>query len=331
VLGSGAAWTFNKYTVSGSITTAIYGMPPNNPLSQSIIIVGYDGGTSGSNTTFAWATGSQGTGVNYGGILEIGLAKNTLSGAFSGRWFVAPGLSPFTAGFFSGYQTFFNANQVIANRPGVGVNIQIRLYESADGVLCAINPVAGNNYSCYFIAGGLVDPETNDTTIDAESDGKLYVLGNGRYAWDTANIGSHAYSINGAVNGSTTYGVFGNHTTSADLNCAYNKFLYFEPNSGSMQPLTRLSRNVQLPTTNNYTTKSGKHVSFPYYVSRTRFSVASQNSLVDPAVHYGGKLRGIYVSEAAVCGTTLKNGSDVVGYFISNSSAATGSGYFLKY
>ena len=295
--GSGVAWTMTR-SQSVGVTQAVYGGPPTNPINQQVIIAGLVSGSPSPAPTMAPSCNAF---VNAS--LVAGISKN--SGAFT----TFNAALPFGIGSnFSGYVT---AQYLIPTAA-----LSIRCYESADGVLVTINSGTVCN---LFYAGGLLDPETGNTTLDAESDGKVYIIGCGQANQAATNLdGGTPSGITGDSN------MFALHQRSGGLS-NNPKCLAFTPGSGTMLGLARKQRYV--PSGTSFSSRSGKYGRMPIVLDYTDTTL----SWTQPTTTFAGRLREICFTRNAVGGTTLRNGANDVGYYISDSITTSGGSFILSY
>ena len=292
-LNSGVAWTFLRYQLGGTTTEAVYGSPPTNALNQKVIIAGSTGTYTPvmlGGTAYATST------------IFAGLAKN--AGNFS-SW---NGVTPFTTGSFTGYGAVHAKQSTY--------NLNIRCYESQDGVVVLINYV-GATFCCGFAAGGIMDPESGDTTSDGESDGKLYVLGVSGTAGRA--IGNHVDNGGGAGNPgmlcSTTVGSTSNTVP---------KCVAFQPGSSSLLAVHKMTQTT-LGATTTIQTRSGKYTKIPTLALLSPSLTFTWNTLTT----FGGRFREIWLFNG-VGGTTLRNSGVDSGYIVSDSLATAGNAYLLS-
>jgi hypothetical protein len=291
--GSGVAWTFSRYQATGAITEAIYGVPVTNTLNQKVIIAG-----SASTYTPVMLTGCSYATSN----LFVGLAKN--AGNFS-SWTAA---SPFTSGQFSGYGDVMTRD---ATYP-----LAIKCYESQDGVLCLIyHLITGGGVTSSFMAGGIIDPQSTDTTLDAESDGKVYALSvSGTTLSGSYGVGLHSSTAGGLVG----------HYSAASLSNATNKFAAFTPGGATMLSLPRIgSFYIGAPLQS----KSGKYAKIPCLVGYN----ASFSDATGYTTHtiFAGRVREVWMFGDMVGGQILRTNGTDVGYTLSNSLTIAGDAFLL--
>jgi hypothetical protein len=292
----GFAWWPTK-SQTASVTEAVYMSPPTNVLNQQVILAG---ATAARTPTLAPSTPAFATNILYTGI-------NKNSGAYT-AWTNA---LPFTTGQFSGYV------------PAMAVqayNQSLRCFESQDGIFATLNFTGTGNYGQYFIAGGLVDPETGNTTTDAESDGKLYVVGCG-----VANAATAAVFDGGNASTSSAANYLFAHQYKSAGAGYLPKLLAFTPGGSAMLAIARQQRCCPFGAT--YSTRSGLYARLPIALSFTDSSL----SYTDPPSTWSGRLREICFSKTAAAGTTLRNSGQDVGYYVSDNAGTTGNAFILSY
>ena len=291
-VGAGVAWTFSRYQLSNN-TEAVYGSPPTNTLNQKVII-------AGSTSVY---TPVMLSGATYASsVLFVGLAKN--SGNFS-TW---NGATPFTSGSFTGYAAFHSKQSTYG--------LTIKCYESQDAVMVLVWSTGGGTACGGFAAGGLIDPESGDTTSDAESDGKLYALCVSGTA--TRVIGNHA--DNGGGIGSP--GMFA--SVSSANNNTYTRCVAFQPGASSILTLHKMSQTT-LGSTQYTQTRSGKYTKLPLLFLVSPSTTFSWQGLTT----FGGRLREVWLFNG-VGGTTLRNSGVDSGYIVSDSLSTAGNAYLLS-
>lgn len=282
--GSGSAWTFSRYQNAGT-TEAVYGTPPTDTLNHRVIF----GGATGAKTpTMAspdtWVVSSLLGSIN----------KN--SGSFN-AWDAA---APFTSGSFYGYWKFFNA-------AGASAAAKLRIYESQECLAIFIEDAAGAIYGGFL--GALIDPESTDTTSDAESDGKVYgIITSGHTAITGLNTGT-------ASNVSTNK--FMMHSTSN----AQSHSGIFVPGSASIETMCR-GENPADSTTTSRKTKSGRWVRQPQTMSRR--SAAPNDTII-------GRLREMNLVIDSTIGAVHQESSVDVYYYVGGSTSPSGDCLGLLY
>ena len=278
--GSGSAWTWSRYQNAGT-TEACYARPPTDTLGLRVILAGAAAPPSPVQTMAVPDVAAAGT-------MHANVIKN--AGVFA-SWNAA---APFTSGQAFGYWRAW------ATAAGVGT---VRLYEGTEAVLVLISTGGGNIYA--VILGALLDSESPDTTLDAESDGKLY----GMITTGPTNfIGS---TLNTAVG-------FLDHSVTASQNHAG----IFTPGGSALLPMNRRAPSNAALTTTSLKTRSGRYVRAPYDY---RSTAAAPN---DASL---GRLREISMVADGKTGTKLTSGATTIGYLVSGSTSADQDAIFLAH
>jgi hypothetical protein len=289
--GAGVAWTFSRYQLTGT-TEAIYGTPVSNAMNQKVIL-------AGSAATYAPVMlTSCAYAVN---TLFVGVAKN--SGNFS-SWTVA---TPFTSGQFSGYSPIMTRDATYG--------LSIKCFESQDGVVGVLYHTS-SGLNSTFMAGGIIDPESSDTTYDAETDGKLYAVQSSGVTLSSGyGVGQHNNPYGGMA---------GHYSYTSSPGNITNKFAAFQPGSATMISLPRLGQfNIGSPLQS----RSGKYVKIPCLVGfNTSFTDAAGYTT---HTTFAGRIRELWVFGDAVGGQVLRNSGVDIGYLLSNSNTAAGDAFIL--
>jgi len=271
VTGSASAWTFAQ-ELSGSTIEAVWGIAPTGSLNQRVILAG------SSRLSLTPQLASPDT-VYAPATLYTSVAKN--ASTFT-TW---NGFAPFSSGSFFGYwKTWVTSS---------GTPQIVRCLESQEAIAVFIqNTTANNVYGS--IAGAILDPESTDTSIDSETDNRLYgIVCTGTSIMSIANIDATATS-----NMFTHGGSAGN-----------NHMGVFTPNTGSIKTV---AKNISLGTITieELTSRSGRLIKLPI---TTKFTVAP--------VNFAGRLREIWMFRDAIIGNTVTNGATVNGYIIGNNTS----------
>lgn len=272
--GSGSAGTWSRVQSGGS-TECVYVSPPTNTLSQRIMIAGASYTPSPSPT--------MATPDSYSSSeLMVNIVKN--AGSFT-TWHVA---SPFG----SSSQTF-GWWKCWTTAQGIG---SVRLWESKESVAVLISNAAGSA-STGFIAGAIIDPESPDTLVDAESDGKLY----GIFTSGPAHIQSDFYT-----QGDQGSGVFMKHFPN---NSSAHSGVFVPGASGIIQasPMQGFAAN---PSSTTLATRSGRFA---------RLAIAMRSNSPDNIL---GRLRDIYAFSDGIVPQRLMDGATPVGYLFGTSASA---------
>ena len=357
VTGSGVAWTFlrtSSFDLSPTtlgVTAVVYGYPATmSVISQSVIFAGTASALSSSlNPAIATHYYDRGSSPFTSSILYMALQKQANVSQYR-NW-----LSPIGAIFNSGSSgtntnrsgsgllqlfipnsvaalgstgTSYNANSIEKIHIWeCGEAVAIALYSSssitssqAGGVMTTSNTTSGSIYA--GIAGAYIDPESTNTTVDAEVDGKLYGIaatgipigGGTRTAWGVSNPGI-LFEMVWMTPGIST----GLHSDFLSHCCGtgprhpnHNKALYYVPGTDQKRYMTLINPNTMgLPT---YTPK-GFFPSKPlYYFDGTGDTSSPGNG------RFLGRLREIEAIKAAPSGMTYRSGSVDYGYTLGGST-----------
>lgn len=275
VTGSGIAWT-PVIEKQGANTEACYFTPPSSSLGQKIIVAG------SSRTGLTPTMGSPDTyAANF---LHASLSKNVGTGSYS-SWTNA---SPFSAGNFFGYWKIWSTS--------MGGASSIRCFESTDGIAifinCATDTVTG------FVAGGIIDCETNNTTADSETDNKVYGIittgantTNGKFSSTSNTLNNNpSFGYHGALNGYAHSGIF-------------------IPNQATLTFIQKANYFAVSDSTTLFT-KSANLVKLPIFMS---YNATPFNFI--------GRLREIWYIRDAVFGNSVTDGATVNGYLISGGTS----------
>jgi hypothetical protein len=264
--GSGSAGTWEKVVVS-NVTESVYVTPAGDTLTSRIMIGGATytpnpSPTMGPNESYASNT------------LMANVVKN--AGTFS-QWNAS---SPFTSGQAFGWTRFWSTGN------GTGT---VYLWESKDCVAVLVSNSTGS--AMYgFIGGAIIDPESDDTTTDAETDGKMY----GLVASGTSAIGGE-FNSNGGFLEHSSFGV--------------NKAGVFSPGGGNVLTIQRITRFSGSVSATRLKTRSG------------RFARTAIVMRADSPDNCLGRLRDIYAFTDAQVPARQTDGSGVIGYIFGASAA----------
>jgi len=267
--GSGSAWTWSRYQNAGT-TEACYATPPTATLGLRVILAGAASAPTPAQTM---ATPD----VAATGVLHANVIKN--AGAFA-TWNAA---SPFTSGQTFGYWRVWSTGS------GVGT---VRLYEGTEAVLVLVETAGAVAYG--VILGAILDPESTDVTLDAESDGKLYGM----------ITSGPTTSISVSMNSSP---VFLDHSATASANHAG----IFTPGASTLITMNRRAASAAAMSTTGLKTRSGRFVRAPYDY---RATAAAPN---DVAL---GRLREIFMFSDGKTATKQTSGATTIGYLVGGSS-----------
>jgi hypothetical protein len=266
--GSGSAGTWTKVQVS-NVTECVYVTPAEAGINHRIMIGGATytpnpSPTMGVNHTY---TANQ---------LYANLVKD--AGSFS-SW---NGSSPFTSGSTMGWWSFWQTSS------GTG---SVYLWESKDCVAVLVSNSTGSQMF-GFIGGAIVDPESDDTTTDAESDGKLY--------------GLITSGVNQIATAFLSSGGFIDHSTSSGI----QKSGVFTPGSGTVLVMNSMTRFASAVSTTGMKTRSGRFA---------RSAIVMRSSSPDNCL---GRLRDIYAFTDLQVPAKQTDGGSTIGYIYGASASS---------
>jgi hypothetical protein len=290
--GSGSAGTWARYQNVG-VTESLQCTPATNTLAQRIILGGY----AAASVPVPLPTMAS-PDTSAADVVMISMNKN--SGAFT-TWNAA---LPFTSGQFFGFWRAW------ATSNGIG---SVDLYECTEGIWVVFRNASGSGtFHCY--AGAGIDPESPNTTLDSESDGKLYGV------WVTGST-TAAPTNNFSIVTASTQRVPWNHNTTANT---LPHAAVFTPGSGTLItvcPSIVLSGTLHPPSTTSFKTRSGRF--------GRAASLVVGSTVVAPNDPIIGSVRGVTYSGNAALGQRLVDGATTVGYFVAATAAAADSAYLL--
>jgi hypothetical protein len=292
--GSGSAGTWLRYQNTG-VTESLRCNPATNTLAQQIILGGYAAASVPSPLPTMASPDT-----SAADVVMISLNKN--SGAFA-TWNAA---LPFTSGQFFGYWRAW------ATSNGIG---SVDLYECTEGVWIVWRNSTGAS-TFHAFAGAGIDPESPNTTLDAESDGKLYGV------WTTGATNATTTSGFSTVAASTARAPW-NHSATANTG---NHAAIFTPGAGTLItvcPSIVMSGTLHPPSTTSFKTRSGRFARAAAFIVGA--NVSSPN---DPIF---GSVRGVAYSGNAALGQRLVDGATTVGYFVGATATASDQSYLLVY
>lgn len=277
-------WTWTK---AGTPTATVYGSPPSGTsmtMTPRLIWAGHTATTGTMASPDTWLTSGL-----HGGIVKNAGAYNSWSAA-----------APFTSGQFSGYWRW-------APTAANAVATEVRCYVSEETVFVQIIQAGTTQYWGYI--GAIMSPFTNDTTLDAEADNRLYGM--------IQQGASGAVSASFLTNGSGTF------LSCVDTNGTPH-FGAFRPGAANWDWCGRSQVNQTTPAAAMLQARSGA------YVAESPIQVCAY---VSASAHTGsriGFLRGIWTSPPVVSGRWLRNGSTDLYHFVSVDTGAAGQGLLLK-
>lgn len=282
---SAGTWTGNRYQNAG-VTEALYPVLPTNTLNFRALLAGAASTPSPSPTMGTlngdtWSTN----------IIHVGMNKN--SGAFA-TWQAA---SPFTSGQNSGLYRAWPTSA------GTGTAY---LWEAQEGIVGAIARTDGNIHC--FAVGALVDPESADTSLDSESDGKLYCLA----VSGSAGTLSSSFWTSGGSND------FFAHSASS----AAHKCVVFTPGSATLLGAETLHRPKTAMTASGMKSRSGKY---------HRADLGLRCAAGSPNDQVLGRIREMFLYADEVTPRRQVNGATKVGYVVSSSTSTATDALFLAH
>lgn len=289
-IGSGSAWSGSKAFITGSNTEAILCYPPlRTALSQSILIAGKNttGAVSGGTPTVTTNESSLGT-----DIIGVGLSKN--SGTFT-NW--TGSLPMGVSSSFSGYTKF------IATSITSYSTLKITIYESKESIIFDVGTTSVNPANNLFVIGGaIIDPQQTVTSIEAESDNRIYGILRTDYS---AGL-------------STTFLTNTDFLEHSSVSSGY-KSVYFVPQQSSIK--TMLCTKFCNAFLSSFLSLSTKLVKLPLYMANdgTPYS-------------FLGTLRDIYAIRSSSNNLVFRDGSsNIVGFTVSRSDAGANHAILLSY
>jgi hypothetical protein len=275
--GVGSAGTWSRVQVS-NVTECIYVAPAGATLGNRIMV--------GGATYVPSPSPTMGLNQSYSANqLFANVVKN--AGAFA-SWNAA---IPFTSGQTMGWWPFWQTST------GTGI---VHLWESKDCVAVLVSNSSGA--AMYgFIGGAIIDPESDDTVTDAESDGKMYgLITSGTSAIDSTFNSAGGFLDHNITSGNSKAGVF-------------------TPGSGvvvTMNRMTRFSTNVSVT---GMKTRSGRFA---------RAAVMMRSASPDNCL---GRLRDIFSFSDSIVPAKQTDGVGTVGYVFGASSASIADCLLLEH
>jgi len=288
--GSGSAGTWSKVQVS-SVTECLNVTPPVNALNTRIMIAGATYNPSPVPTMHSPESYAASN-------LMVNLVKN--AGAFA-TW---NAVNPFTSGQTFGWGKWWST----AN--GVG---SIYLWEAKEAIAVIVTNSSGGS-ARGFIAGAILDPESTDTTVDCESDGRLYGI-----ARSSSSTGI-----------STTF--WTDYSSGFNSSYAYtNRFLYtsnandqpfnavFAPGSASLLQMNPMTVFPTSPSPTGLKTRSGQFA---------RLAITWRGSTADNIL---GRWREVYAYSDGQLPARQMDGANPIGYIFCGSSVAQVDSILLEH
>lgn len=295
--GSGSAGTWTQI-VRGQ-TECVYCTPATNTLNQRIMIGGTD----------ATPTITMQTGETYSAnMVMVNLVKNAGTSLPTGTtWNTS---NPFGTGDVFGWAKWR------PNTVGAGT---VYLWEGRDAIaVLAVN--SANTEAHAFIAGAIIDAESGNRTIDAETDGKIYgIVRTGSQRSLVNNFWTANYNQTSTFDSNSSRFLF---TNSSDTNTVANNFAAvgaFVPGSATVRLLNSVHTFTTNPTGSSLKTASGSFARLPVLF----YSLATGNIV--------GRFREVYAFADGQLGQRFVNGADIVGYIFSSSAATSADSLLLEH
>lgn len=289
--GSGSAGTWTRVQIS-NVTECLHVNTPVNALNTRIMIGGATYTPSPSPTMHAGETYAASS-------LMVNLVKN--AGAFT-TWNSA---TPFTTGQVFGWGKWWSTANGVGN---------IYLWEAREAIAVIATNASGGS-ALGFFAGAIVDPETNDTTTDAESDGRLYgIVRSGSSTTISGTFWTDAY------NGNADFGqnrFLMSHTTGTINTRPYNAV--FAPGSASLMPMSSMWSFISSPSPTGLKTRSGQFA---------RLAIAWRGTAVD---NIFGRFREVFAYSDAQLPARQTDGSNIIGYAYCGSSVSQVDSLLLEH
>lgn len=291
-IGSGSAWSGSKTYTTGSNTEAVLCYPPyRTELSQSVLFVGKTatGGASGGTPTMG--TGDPSFTTNN---IGIGLSKN--SGNFT-NW---TGSTPM------GLSSSFTGYTIISNGINSYANLKITLYESKETIAIDIGSSVVPTSNLFCICGAIIDPQQTVTSVEAESDNRLY-------GYLRAGCSSGGGIETGFLTGTNDFLDYNGVSVNAKAVC-------FNPQTSVIITInsTKFATTTFLPT---LLSLSSKLVKLPIYY--TKYSSPYQ---------FLGTLRDIYAIRNSNNNLIFRDSSsNIIGFTVSVSDSSSDNTILLSY
>ena len=273
--GSGSAGTWAKVQVD-NVTESVYVTPAGSTLGNRIMI----GGATYTPNPSPTMGVSQSYSAN---VLFANVVKN--AGSFN-SWNAE---NPFTSGQAMGWWSFWQTSEGTGN---------VYLWESKDCVAVLVSNSTGSGMH-GFIGGAIIDPESDDTTTDAETDGKMY----GLVTSGASQIGTTFHSSGGFLGNDGSSGRAG----------------VFTPGSGSVLTINRITRFNSDVSTTGMKTRSGRFA---------RAAIIMRSSSPDNCL---GRLRDIYAFTDSQTPARQTNGGGTVGYIFGSTASSISDCLLLEH
>jgi hypothetical protein len=311
--GSGSAGTYNLVT-SGT-TRVLHIDPAVRTINNKIVLACDTGGTAnlptGASRLPTLASGESGFPSNKAGVywnvngqnprgtwsIFSTIIKNP--GAYS-HW---TAVNPFTSGSFYGYY-----RSLVTTASGFTGNVYV--YESRDCLAIAFVGPAPEKY--FLLAGAILDPESPDTTLDAEADGKLYGIMSGNFSTPTS------VAAGGVVTVLSQDSWAADNTGQSGLRST-TTLSVFQPNTNNILRVIPITWTVNTTPSAAMFTRSSRLVKIPIVYR----SLSSSHTL--------GRLRDIYLFGNSRIPRRLMNGNVPLGYVFGSSDSADTNCIFLEH
>lgn len=297
VAGTDSGWKNVTKFQTGSNTEAVYCYPPfDTVMSQSVIFSGKVSTLGASSSALPPTVTNENLYVNSQS-LYVALVKSA-SGAFT-QW---TSRHPFGSSSYStGYVSLANTTQMATNQ-------KLIIYESTEAIaICTYNPSANSNN--VIIAGAIIDPEQNVTTIDAENDGRLYAIVSTGAGTSATPTGVHTGSL---LNYTAGGALFSHNTALSTATIGYPRFLMFTPQSQSFT-----TASVEKHADFWYMNSSGNSLNGKLVSSQLRCISSGSN-------FYLGRLRDITYTKPIPTNQVVRDSSNgIFGFTIAASETAS--------
>lgn len=281
-------WTWARYQNAGT-TEAVYASAPpvGTAMTQNPQLI-WCGTSAGPTYTGANPDGNT-PGAN---VSSVSINKN--GGAYAGYTLALP----FTSGQFFGFWRYtgsgFNATTT-----------RLRVFISQETVFVqAIQNTATNQSWCYV--GAIGEPYTNDTTVDAESDNRLYGV---------VTMGSSLVVGNSWYNQNSNMFSYGNFAGDPHAGV-------FTPGGAARITMGKEKIGATGPSASTLQTASGAYVGDVIQMAR-------DTTGANPNGFRQCTLRGINYAGSVVSGRYLRNGSTDLFHFVSQDTANPAQGIII--
>jgi len=287
--GSGSAGTWTRVQIS-SVTECLHVNAPVNALNTRIMIGGATYTPSPSPTMHSPETYSASN-------LMVNLVKN--AGTFA-TWNAT---NPFTSGQTFGWGKWWSTANGVGN---------VYLWEAKEAIAVIATNAAGGS-ARGFVAGAILDPESTDTTVDGESDGRLY--GIARTSASTAMSNTFWTDMG---NGFGSYAYSNRFLYTANTNDQpFNAV--FAPGSASLLQMNPMMVFPTSPSPTGLKTRSGQFA---------RLAITWRGSTADNIL---GRFREVYAYSDAQLPARQTDGANVIGYAYCGSSVAQVDSLLLEH